>query len=122
MQQYGDSTVRTWQMVGGQGVNGSWAADTYETITSMSSLGGELFVGLGNGANEAEVWQWNGTTWTQIGGDSINTVAGQQIYEEVSSMATHNGNLIVGLGNGANDAEVWSYGMALVWSKLGGDS
>ncbi len=110
----------TWTIVGGQGVNSSWAPATYEDVMSMVSYNGDLYAGLGTTANDAEVWRFNGTSWTQVGGDSLNSgwVAG---YEEVYSMATFNGKLEVGLGNTANDAEVWQWN-GTAWTKIGGDS
>ncbi|MCA9347006.1 fibronectin type III domain-containing protein [Candidatus Saccharibacteria bacterium] len=110
----------SWQFIGGQGVNGSWAYDTYETVTSMSSLNGTLYVGLGSTANDAEVWSWNGSTWTQIGGDSLNS-GWTTNFEEINSMAAFNGMLYAGLGNSANDAEVWRWN-GTNWTKIGGDS
>ena len=109
-----------WVIVGGQGLNGSWPAKTYENVLSMLSFGGNLYAGLGTTANDAEVWRYNGSTWTQIGGDSINSswAAG---FEEVSAMANLGGSLYVGLGNSANDAEVWRWN-GTSWTKIGGDS
>ena len=110
----------TWQIVGGQGLNSSWAAGTYENVMSMASFGGNLYVGLGTTANDAEVWRYNGSTWTQVGGDNLNSgwAAG---FEEVYSMANFGGNLYAGIGNSANDAEVWRYNGS-IWAKIGGDS
>ncbi len=110
----------SWQLVGGQGVNSSWSATTYEDVMSMTSFGGNLYVGLGTTANDAEVWKYNGSTWTQIGGDSLNSGWGAG-YEEVYSMAVYGGNLYAGLGNSANDAEVWKWN-GTTWTKIGGDS
>ncbi len=110
----------SWQLVGGQGVNSSWAFDTYETVTSMSSVNGKLYVGLGSSANDGEVWELNGSTWTQIGGDSLNS-GWTTNFEEINSMASFNGSLYVGTGNSANDAEVWSWNGS-TWTKIGGDS
>ncbi len=110
----------TWEIVGGQGVNSSWAAGTYEDVISMVSYGGNLYIGLGTTANDAEVWRYNGTSWTQIGGDSLNSSWGAG-YEEVSALATYGGNLYAGLANSANDAEVWRYN-GTSWTKIGGDS
>ncbi len=109
-----------WSLIGGQGVNNSWAFDTYEAVTSITSLGGNLYVGLGSSANDAEVWMWNGSTWSKIGGDSINSGWGAN-YEEVSSLATNNGLVYAGIGNSGNDAEVWAWN-GISWSKIGGDS
>ena len=110
----------TWTLIGGQGVNSSWSFDTYEAVTSMSSMGGNLYVGLGSSANDAEVWSWNGTTWTKIGGDSINS-GWTTNYDEITAMASYNGVLYAGLGISANEAEVWSWN-GTTWTKIGGDS
>lgn len=109
-----------WQIVGGQGINNSWAANTYERISSMSSHEGNLYVGLGTTANDGEVWMWDGSTWTQIGGDSLHNgwAAG---FEEVNALSSFNGDLYAGLGNSNNDAEVWRWDGAN-WTKIGGDS
>ncbi|HYH74835.1 MAG TPA: LamG-like jellyroll fold domain-containing protein [Candidatus Saccharimonadales bacterium] len=109
-----------WELIGGQGVNGSWAPNAYEQVMSMASYGGKLYVGLGASANDAEVWEWNGTTWTKIGGDSVNAGWGAS-YEEVSALASHGGYLYAGLGASANDAEVWRY-EGTTWTRIGGDS
>ncbi|HEX9090897.1 MAG TPA: hypothetical protein VF831_05375, partial [Anaerolineales bacterium] len=108
-----------WVMIGGQGINSSWAAGTYEDVMSMISFGGELYVGLGTTANDAEIWRWNGTTWTKIGGDGLNS-SWTTNYEEVYSLAVYGGNLYAGLGNSANDAEIWRWN-GTTWTKIGGD-
>lgn len=113
-----DGTV--WDLVGGQGKNGSWNAGLYEDVMTMISANGVLTVGLGVTAGEGEVWQFNGSTWSQIGGDSINSSWGAG-YEEVSSLAVEDGVLYAGLGNTANDAEIWRYSGG-TWTKIGGDS
>ena len=110
----------TWTIVGGQGVNTSWAATTYEDVMSMVTMGGNLYVGLGTTANDAEVWKFNGTSWTQVGGDSLNS-GWTTNYEEVYALASLGGNLYAGLGNSANDAEVWRFN-GTSWTKIGGDS
>ncbi|MFO0920248.1 MAG: LamG domain-containing protein [Candidatus Saccharimonadales bacterium] len=110
----------TWEMIGGQGINGSWSYATYETVTSMASMGGDLYVGLGTSANDAEVWRWNGSSWSQIGGDSLNS-GWTTGFEEVNSLAAFGGSLYAGLGNSASDAEVWRWNGSS-WSRIGGDN
>jgi hypothetical protein len=111
----------TWDIVGGQGINSSWAASTIEDVQSMVTMGGNLYVGLGTTAGDADVWRFNGTTWTQVGGDALNSSWTAATYEEVYTMASLGGNLYAGLGNSANDAEVWRYN-GTAWTKIGGDS
>ncbi len=109
-----------WQLIGGQGVNSSWPANTYEQVMSMASFRGKLIVGLGTSASDAEVWQWDGSSWSKIGGDSVGSSwpAG---YEEVDAMAATDSELYVGLGASAGDGEVWQWDGSS-WSKIGGDS
>ena len=109
-----------WTLVGGQGVNGSWAPYTYEYVFSMASYKGDLYVGLGVSANDAEVWKWDGSTWTKIGGDSINS-GWTTNFEEVDSMAADDTYLYAGLGNTGGDGEVWRWDGSS-WTKIGGDS
>ena len=46
-----------WTKVGGDGVNSSWNALTYEGVYSMAVLGTDLYVGLGLNAGDGEVWR-----------------------------------------------------------------
>ncbi len=110
----------SWAIVGGQGVNSSWSAATYEGVFSMRSYNGDLYVGIGSTANDAEVWSYNGTTWTQVGGDNLNS-GWNTGFETVQSMTVSGGYLYAGLGLSANDAEVWRWN-GTVWEKVGGDS
>jgi hypothetical protein len=115
-----------WIRVGGDGINNSWGANTYETVQSMTTDGTNLYVGLGLTAGEGEVWRWNGSTWFKVGGDAqygswlVNTIEG------VYSLYFQNNTLYAGLGLTADDAEVWSCtGCATdtpSWTKIGGDN
>ena len=111
--------VNGWEMVGGQSFNGSWASNTYEYISSISSYGNDVVVGLGSSANDAEVWRWNGSSWNQIGGDSLNSGWAAN-YEEVNMLVSYGGNLYAGLGNSTGDGEVWRWNGSS-WTKIGGD-
>jgi hypothetical protein len=116
----------SWTHIGGQGINGSWTAATYETVSSMVSMDGNLYASVGVTAGDAEVWRWNGTSWTQVGGDTLFTSWANATYEQIWSMAEINSQLYVGLGSSANDAEVWRCtgcgGGTPSWTKIGGDS
>lgn len=109
----------TWRVIGGQGNNGSWARNTYETVNTLIYYKGNLYAGLGSTANDAEVWRWDGSSWTQIGGDSLNSGWGIN-YEGVYSLAVYNDNLYAGLGASAQDAEIWRWNET-AWTKVGGD-
>jgi hypothetical protein len=110
----------TWTVIGGQGINGSWAKYTYENVFALQNYNGELYAGIGTTANDGEVWKYDGSTWTQVGGDTLNNswAAG---FESVYSLSVYDGQLYAGLGASANDAEVWRYN-GTTWAKVGGDS
>ncbi len=111
----------TWTQIGGDGEASSWSnTQTNETVRAMAANNNYLFVGLGDGSADADVWQWNSTTWAQIGGDSLNS-GWTTANEQVLSMTIFNGNLIVGLGNSASDADVWSWNGS-AWTQIGGDT
>jgi hypothetical protein len=113
--------VTGWELIGGQGYRGSWAANTFENVSSIIGHNGEVYVGLGNTTGDGEVWRYNGTTWTQIGGDGLNSGWAAAAFEEVTALASYEGNLYAGIGNSANDAEVWRWN-GTAWTKIGGDS
>lgn len=108
----------SWSQIGGQGFNSSWAADAYEIVASMTTYNGDLIVGLGSTANDAEAWKWDGANWTKIGGDGVN--AGWTGYERVRSLHAVSNKLYAGLAGSAGDGEVWVYDGAN-WLKIGGD-
>jgi hypothetical protein len=101
---------------------------TYQDASSLVSDGTNLYAGLGNNpAGKAEVWRWNGTSWSQVGGDGLNsswTTAGA--YERVTSMVADGTTVYAGLGLSAGDAEVWKCtgcdSGSPAWTKIGGDS
>ncbi len=109
----------TWTKVGGDGINSSWADNTYEHAPAMTVFSGNLYVGLGTTAGDAEVWKYNGSTWAKVGGDSANSSWGAG-YETVRSFAQDGTVLYAGLGDSANDSEVWRYNGS-TWTKIGGD-
>lgn len=113
----------SWTQVGGDGLNGSWAASTFEAVSSLYSDGTYMYAGIGVTAGDGEVWRYNGTSWTMLGGDGLNLGGGASWntnYERVSSITSYGGSLYVGLGDSANDAEVWRLS-GTTWSQIGGD-
>lgn len=121
-----DNSDGSWTILGGQGINSSWGANTYESVDSMLYHKGMLYVGLGRSTADGELWRWNGTTWTQVGGDALNTSWAINTYENVSSLVVYMDKLYAGLGNNANgDAEVWRCtgceGGSPSWTKVAGD-
>lgn len=108
----------SWRMVGGQGLNGSWAWDEFEGVNTLVAYKNALYAGLGSGTGDAEVWKYDGSTWTRVAGDNLAWNTG---YEMVQTMAVNNGKLYAGLGNHGGDAEVWEYD-GTTWTKAGGDA
>ena len=108
-----------WNVIGGQGIKNSWAADTFENVYTLQQYNGALYAGLGTTANDAEVWRYDDNYWTKVGGDSLNN-GWTTNYEQVNALTVYNGNLYVGLGNSANDSEVWQWNGS-IWAKVGGD-
>jgi hypothetical protein len=106
--------------LGGDGLGSSWSA-AYEEVYIMRVYANQLVVGLGNGTDDAEVWNYNGTTWTKIGGDDVNGSWTSGTYERVRSMAIYNGKLYVGIGDTAGDGEVWEWN-GTSWTQIGGDN
>jgi len=117
-----DTGTVAWTKIGGDAVNSSWAATTFETVYSLEWYGSTLYAGLGSTAGDAEVWSWNGSAWTKIGGDGVNG-SWATSYETVNSLESDGTYLYAGLGTGAGDAEVWRTPMSSIsWVKIGGDS
>lgn len=113
----------SWTQVGGDGLNSGWAASTFEAVSALHSDGTYLYAGIGTSTTDGEVWRYNGSTWTILGGDGTNLGGGASWntnYERVSSITSYGGNLYVGLGDSANDAEVWRLS-GTTWSQIGGD-
>lgn len=109
----------SWTKVGGDGLNSSWDnSQNYEAVRSMAVYNGELYVGLGDtagvGVVDSEVWKWNGSAWTIVGGEAANNSSWPDtvtpLKEQVYSLANYNGRLYAGLGNGVGDAAIWAYG------------
>ncbi|MBI4034539.1 hypothetical protein HY380_01420 [Candidatus Saccharibacteria bacterium] len=113
----------SWTQIGGgqTGVNNSWVTGTYEGVYALTTDGSNLYAGLGAGIGDAEAWKYNGSSWTKIGGDGLNSSWTAGVYEQVMALDYYGGNLYAGLGNSANDAEVWRWNGS-VWTKIGGDS
>jgi hypothetical protein len=83
--------------------------------------GGQLHAGGKAGlSSDAEVWRFNGATWTQIGGDGLNG-SGTTDYVSVYALYSQGGLLYVGMGDQSNDGDVWFWGGS-TWAKIGGDS
>jgi len=120
-----NSTTDVWIVIGGQEINSSWGGNTYEAVDSLLYHKGMLYAGIGRSTGDGELWRWNGTTWTQIGGDTLNSSWPNATYENVTSLVVYMDKVYAGLGNNANgDAEVWrctSCDVTPSWTKVAGD-
>jgi hypothetical protein len=122
--------VSTWTQIGGDGLNSSWAAATYERVRDIKVSGSVIYVGIGDSAaNEAEVWRCSNCqatpTWTKVGGDGVNS-SWNTNYETVSALAVNGTTVYAGIGVTASDAEVYQCtscdGVSPAWTKIGGDT
>lgn len=88
----GDSEVWSWNgtawtKIGGDSLNSSWAASgTTDDRVKLAVCKGTLYAGLGGSSGRAEVWKWNGSAWSQVGGDGINSSwsAKSRVYQLAS--------------------------------------
>lgn len=53
-----DNTV-SWTLIGGDGIG--WADATYEYVVCLTTYNGKLYVGLGDGTGDSEVWEYDGS-------------------------------------------------------------
>lgn len=105
----------SWTHVAGNSVNSSWPNAGYNILASMYSDGTYLYAGLAGVTNDAEVWRYNGTSWTKIGGDGINN-SWNNNYEGVRSIIGLGNKLYIGLGDQGNDADVY-YWDGTTWTN-----
>jgi hypothetical protein len=89
----------SWTQQAGNDVKGSWDLNGKLSVNAQVAIGTDVYAGLGNAVGDAEVWKWNGTTWSQVGGDGKNSSWADQTYENVSSLATSGTTLYAGLGS-----------------------
>jgi hypothetical protein len=66
--------------------NGGWTTN-FERVSSLISYKGNLIAGLGNSATDAEVWSYNGTAWSKIGGDGVLS-SWNTVYEQVDAFTS----------------------------------
>ncbi|MDB9944442.1 hypothetical protein OAD26_00380 [bacterium] len=109
------------EMIGGDAVNSSWASGQFASVWSLATIGDTIYAGLGSGASDGEVWEWDGSSWTQIGGDGLNSGWASSVNEQTSALHVMNGELYAGLGSGLGDADVWKWDGS-AWTQIGGDA
>ena len=127
-----DTTSSSWTQLGGN-IDGEAAGDWFGISVSISSDGERLAIGApyndGNGADvgHVRVYQWSGTSWTQLGGDIDGKAAWKELGRSVS-LSSDGERLAIGAiyqdGNGsyAGRARVYGWsGTSSSWTQLGGD-
>lgn len=123
------ATANDWAQKGGSnllngntssGIEGSWDVNGKSQVQASVVIGTDLYVGLGAGASDAEVWKWNGAVWSMVGGDGTGWVDNR--FEAVRSLATDGTDLFAGMGDSTGDAHVYKLTIASsTWTKIGGD-
>jgi hypothetical protein len=94
-----------------------------ETEQSLAVNGQYLYAGLGNGTDNANVWEYDGASWTQIGGDGLNSGWADATYEEVHSLTSYNEQICAGIGSSDGDGSIWCFDNdASTWTQIGGDN
>ena len=122
----GDGEVWTWDgeawtMIGGDGINSGWAVNTYESVYSVASDGTNIYAGTGANTGDGDVWKWDGITWTQIGGDGLNTSWAAATIEMVRSLFWDGTFLYAGTGSGSGEGDLWTWNGS-AWTQIGGDT
>ncbi len=120
----------SWVQLGSD-IDGKTAGDQSGTSVSLSSDGNRVAIGAplnasnGSASGHVRIYEFNGTSWTQLGGDINGEASDDQSGFSVS--LSSDGNLIaIGAqfndGNGSNAGHVRIYGYdGTNWTQLGGD-
>lgn len=88
------------------------------TTSAMAVFNGSLYVGTSKG-NSAEVYRFNGSTWTQISSTTPGAIGTSTTLniDAISSMTVWNGHLYIGTAETAA-AEIYRYNGNSSWTKL----
>ena len=120
-----------WNQLGND-IDGEAQYDESGTSVALSSDGQTLAVGavrnednFGSFAGHVRVYAWNGSAWSQLGGDIDGEAAGDQSGYSVA-LSSDGQTLAVGAffndGSGADAGHVRVYAWdGSVWTRLGGD-
>ena len=125
-----DLVGTTWTQVGSD-INGEAANDWFGTAVSINGAGDRIVVGAnlndGNGSNSGHVrvFDWNGTTWTQVGAD-IDGEAPDDRFGWAVSIDDAGDRIVIGAynndGGGSNSGHVRVYDLVgTTWTQVGAD-
>ena len=112
----------SWTQVGGTSLNSSWSGIT--GVYALTVHNGYLYAGVGgaSGTGDGEAWQYNGSSWTQVGGDGLNSGWNGNVTSRVSSMVVYRGTLYAGLaGTFTSYGKIYSYNGS-TWTEVAGDN
>lgn len=94
------SQVLSWDQI-----NESGFGYSNTRASGMTVFNGSLYVGTINQVEKAQVWCYDGDTWTQVNNNGF----GNSSNNMVTSMAVLNGKLCAGTHNTATYCEVWQH-------------
>ena len=123
----------SWTQLGGD-IDGEAAGDVSGNSVSLSSDGSVVAIGApgndgnGDGSGHVRVYEWDNTSWTQLGGGPQD-IDGEAAYDESgNSVSLSSDGSIVAIGGWYNDANGNNSGHVRVyewnntsWTQLGGD-
>ena len=120
----------SWTKMGST-INGEAAGDYFGISVSMNGAGDRIVVGAnlndGNGSNSGHVrvFDWNGTTWTQVGAD-IDGEAADDRFGYAVSIDDAGDRIVIGAynndGGGSNSGHVRVYDLVgTTWTQVGAD-
>ncbi len=123
---WNDSTS-IWDQVG-EDIEGKFENDNKGTSVSLSSDGTQVAIGApGNSAGYVCIYNWNGTTWTQVGTDIQGEVPGDRSGSSVS-LSANGTQVVIGAPNNDDNNEdsgharlyTWNDATA-IWEQVGAD-
>ena len=120
-----DYDSSTWAQVGGD-IDGEAAGDESGVSVSLSSNGSRVAIGAtyndggGTDAGHVRVYEYDSSTWVQVGGDIDGEAAGDLSGQSVSVSSNGNRLAIGAWGNDAGHVRVYDYDSS-TWVQVGGD-
>jgi LPXTG-motif cell wall-anchored protein len=117
----------TWRQVGGD-IDGEAEGDDSGSAVAMSSDGTRIAIGApfhDDDTGQVRVYDWNGSAWTQVGGDIDGEAAGDRSGTAVA-MSANGTRITIGAryndGNGSNAGHVRVYDLnGSTWTQVGDD-
>ena len=103
----------TWVQEASGGMDGTYN-QVQPDATSMVVYDSKLYLGTNNSPTGCEVWEYDGSSWTQVNTDGF----GSSNNSTAESMATCSSKLYVGTNNSSNGCEVWEYDGSS-WTPVG---